>query len=166
LQRNWTSCTANNFAARFLPLNCWLFRVYCKEAFTTETQSSQSSEYFLLKHALLRASAVQSPSPASQGSLKRRIVKQNEFKNIYRTKSPSSQRKILVISTPSSSSGVNSGRNPRSVLRRSRSILDPSHSLGMTGLGPSPWRLCVFARVTMFPILLSEIPPKISNTFR
>jgi hypothetical protein len=29
--------------------------------------------------------------------------------------------------------------------RREKSFLDPSHSLGMTGLGPSPLRLGVFA---------------------
>src|SRR3989304_6829362 len=29
--------------------------------------------------------------------------------------------------------------------RREKSFLDPSRSLGMTGLGPSTWRLCVFA---------------------
>ena len=29
--------------------------------------------------------------------------------------------------------------------RREKSFLDPSHSLGMTGIGPSPLRLCAFA---------------------
>src|SRR3990172_191310 len=33
-------------------------------------------------------------------------------------------------------------------------LLDPSHSLGMTGLGPSPLRLCVIAR---------DIPPPLSS---
>src|SRR5882724_11798899 len=32
--------------------------------------------------------------------------------------------------------------------RREKSFLDPSHSLGMTGLGPSLCGLCAFARVT------------------
>ena len=44
-----------------------------KENFTTEAQSSQSSEYFLIKNSLLRAlraSAVQFSSPASRESLK------------------------------------------------------------------------------------------------
>src|SRR5437867_8622570 len=38
--------------------------------------------------------------------------------------------------------------------QREKSFLDPSHSLGMTGLSPSPWRLCVFARDTVFSDLL------------
>ena len=36
--------------------------------------------------------------------------------------------------------------------RREKSFLDPSHSLGMTGRGHVSWRLCVFARVMVFPI--------------
>src|SRR3989304_2288684 len=35
--------------------------------------------------------------------------------------------------------------------RREKSFLDPSRSLGMTGLGPLPWRLCAFARDMVFP---------------
>ena len=35
-------------------LKIWLFRVSCEEVFTTETPSSQSSEYFLIKNSLLR----------------------------------------------------------------------------------------------------------------
>src|SRR3990170_4079241 len=35
--------------------------------------------------------------------------------------------------------------------RREKSFLDPSRSLGMTGFGPSPWRLCAFARDMVFP---------------
>ena len=47
--------------------------VSCEGVFTTEAQSSQSSEYFLINNSLLRAlraSAVQFLSPASQESLK------------------------------------------------------------------------------------------------
>ena len=50
-----------------------LFRVFCEEVFTTEAPSSQRSENFSIKNSLLRvlrASAVQSPSPASQECLK------------------------------------------------------------------------------------------------
>ena len=46
-----------------------LFRVYSEGVFTTEAQSSQSSEYFLIKNSLLRAlraSAVQSTSPRAE----------------------------------------------------------------------------------------------------
>jgi hypothetical protein len=55
-----------------------LFRVDCEGVFTTEAQSSQSSEYFFNKKSLLRvlrASAVQSPSPALRGSLKNLLLK-------------------------------------------------------------------------------------------
>jgi len=60
---------------------------------------------------------------------------------------PSTQRKIPCHFDPF---GQAQGK------LREKSFLDPSHSLGMTGLGPSPWRpfdlaqdmLCVFARVT------------------
>ncbi len=48
---------------------------------------------------------------------------------------------------------------------REKSFLDPSHSLGMTGLRPSLGVLCVFARVIFFPIPYSNIQPKISNIF-
>jgi hypothetical protein len=44
----------------------WFFRVYYEAIFTTETQSSQRSEYFLIKNSLLcalSASAVQAPDP-------------------------------------------------------------------------------------------------------
>jgi hypothetical protein len=34
--------------------------------------------------------------------------------------------------------------------RREKSFLDPSQTLGMTGLGPSLGVLCVFARVVLF----------------
>jgi hypothetical protein len=46
------------------------FWVSCEEGFTTEAQSSQSSENFLIKNSLLRAlraSAVQSPDPLFTG---------------------------------------------------------------------------------------------------
>jgi hypothetical protein len=55
-----------------IPFIVWFFRVYCEGIFTTETPSSQSSEYFLIKNALLRAlraSAVQSPSPYAEIAL-------------------------------------------------------------------------------------------------
>jgi hypothetical protein len=45
--------------------------------------------------------------------------------------------------------------------QREKSFLDPSHSLGMTGLGPSPLRLCASHSFFRFP--LSEIRLKISN---
>ena len=47
-----------------------LFRVFYEEAFTTEAPSSQRSEKFLIKNSflgVLRASAVQSPSPVFIG---------------------------------------------------------------------------------------------------
>jgi len=50
---------------------------HCEGVFTTETQSSQSSEYLLIKNSLLRAlraAAVQTPSPASHGSLTNQII--------------------------------------------------------------------------------------------
>jgi hypothetical protein len=50
-----------------------------KRIFTTETQSSQRLESFLIKNSLLcvlGASAVQSPSPASQENLKTQINEQ------------------------------------------------------------------------------------------
>jgi len=50
-------------------------------------------------------------------------VGQNDFKKIYRAKTPSTQRKILCHFD-----------------RREKSFLDPSHSLEMTALGPLPWR--------------------------
>jgi hypothetical protein len=40
---------------------------------------------------------------------------------------------------------------------REKSFLDPSHSLGMTALGPSLGVLCAFARVISFPILYCKI---------
>ena len=46
----------------------WFFRVSCVEVFTTEAQSSPSSEYLLIKNSLLRvlrASAVQLPNSGS-----------------------------------------------------------------------------------------------------
>ncbi len=57
----------------FRTLFSWLFQVSCEEEFTTEAQSSQSSENFLIKNSLLRAlraSAVQFPSPAPHESPK------------------------------------------------------------------------------------------------
>jgi hypothetical protein len=39
-------------------LTFWLFRVSCEGLFTTEAQSSQSSEFFLIKNSLLRAFAL------------------------------------------------------------------------------------------------------------
>src|SRR4030095_7255264 len=56
-----TDTNSKHFKKRF-------FRVYCEGIFTTETRSSQRSEYFLIKNSLLcalGASAVQSPSPSS-----------------------------------------------------------------------------------------------------
>ena len=55
-----------------------LFRVFCEEVFTTEAPSSQRSENFLIKNSLLRvlrAFAVQSPSPTSQECLKSQSFK-------------------------------------------------------------------------------------------
>jgi hypothetical protein len=47
----------------------------------------------------LRASAVRFPSPASHGSLESQNVKQNDFKKIYRAKTPRAQRKELFLRT-------------------------------------------------------------------
>jgi len=47
--------------------------------------------------------------------------------------------------------------------RREKSFLDPSHSLGMTGLGPSPWRplrLCASHTVSDF------LDPKFGRKFQ
>ena len=65
-------------------------------------------------------------------------VSHNDFKKVYRAKhvlskvegTPSTQRKECCHFD-----------------QREKSFLDSSHSLGMTGLGPSPSRLCAFARV-------------------
>jgi len=67
-------------------------------------------------------------------------VKQNDFKKIYRAKhvlsrvegTPSTQRKNLC----------HFDRREKSLFRAKGEIFfsDPSHSLGMMGLGPSPWR--------------------------
>jgi hypothetical protein len=81
-------------------------------------------------------------------------VQQNDFRKVYRAKAPRAQRKMICHFD-----------------RREKSFLDPSHSLGMTALGPSPWRLCVpstllrtcFAGVIFFPIPYSKIKPKILN---
>jgi hypothetical protein len=62
-----------------------LFRVFCEEVFTTEAQSSQRSENFLTKNFLLcvlRVSAVQYPSPASQESLE--VLKKNSLSRLER----------------------------------------------------------------------------------
>ena len=78
----------------------WLFRVFCEKVFTAEAQSSQRSENFLTKNSflrVLRASAVQSPSPASQKGLK--TIFSLWCKMIHR-KSLSScklSRKILIL---------------------------------------------------------------------
>jgi Ca2+/Na+ antiporter len=51
----------------------WFFRDWCEKESTTEVQSSQSSDNFLSKNSflcVLRASAVQFPSPDSHESLK------------------------------------------------------------------------------------------------
>jgi hypothetical protein len=64
-------------------------------------------------------------------------VQQNRFKKIYRAKHVLSK----VEGTPSTQRKI-----PCHFDRREKSFLDPSHSLGMTALGPSPWRplrLCV-----------------------
>ena len=50
-------------------------------------------------------------------------VQQNDFRKVYRAKAPRAQRKMICHFD-----------------RREKSFLDPSHSLGMTALGPSPWR--------------------------
>ena len=76
-----------------------------------------------------------------------------------------SSKKINRAKTPSTQSKI-----PCHFDRREKSFLDPSHSLGMTSLGPSPGRpfdlaqhmLCVFARDTFFRLLLH---PKIPNIF-
>jgi len=66
----------------------------------------------------------------------------------YRAKTPSAQRKTVVIST-----------------QREKSFLDPS-SLGVTGLGPSPWRPLLLLRESQsFDSLDPKFGPKISNTF-
>ena len=67
-------------------------------------------------------------------------VEKNDFKKIYRAKhvlssvegTPSTQRKNLC----------HFDRREKSLFRAEREIffLDPSHPLGMTALGPSPWR--------------------------
>ena len=57
-------------------------------------------------------------------------VGQDDSRKIYRAKTPSTQSDA-----------------PCHFDRREKSFLDPSHSLGMTGLAPSPWRLCAFAGV-------------------
>ncbi len=54
------------------------FWVFWEEIFTTETQRSQSSEYFLIKNSFLCAlcaSAVQTPSLASHKNLKNHLSK-------------------------------------------------------------------------------------------
>jgi hypothetical protein len=77
---------------------------YREGAFTTEAQSSQSSEYFLINNSLLCAlrasalkivadpsfggSAVQSPSPTSQESLKIQV-------NMQRPKSIEFNKKVI-----------------------------------------------------------------------
>jgi hypothetical protein len=48
---------------------------------------------------------------------------------------------------------------------REKSFLDPSHSLGMTGLSPSLGVLCVFARVFVFPFSQTTFQPIIVNPF-
>jgi hypothetical protein len=50
-------------------------------------------------------------------------VSHNGFKKVYRAKTPSTQRKTRCHFD-----------------QREKSFLDPSHSLGMTGLGPPPSR--------------------------
>ena len=60
-------------------------------------------------------------------------VRQNQFTKAYPAKTLSSQRKTFCHFD-----------------RREKSFLDPSQTLGMTGLGPSLGVLCVFARVTLF----------------
>jgi len=68
------------------------------------------------------------------------IVSQNEFKKFIAPSTLSSQRK-----------------NPCHFDRREKSILDPSHSLGMTGLGPSPWRpLRSLREALSYPIFSSS----------
>jgi len=60
----------------------WVFRVFYEEICTTETQSSQSSEYFLVKNSFLRdlsASAVQFPSPCDEIALARLATQKPEY---------------------------------------------------------------------------------------
>ena len=59
----------------------WLFSVSCEKGFTTEAQSSQRSENFLLKNSFLRAlraSAVQTPSPCTEMALARLATQKPE----------------------------------------------------------------------------------------
>jgi len=66
-------------------------------------------------------------------------VEQNESRKIYRAKTPSTQRKILCHFD-----------------RREKSFLDFSHPLGMTALGPSPWRPLRLCARHVFPISSSS----------
>jgi len=69
------------------------------------------------------------------------IVSQNEFKKFIAPSTLSSQRKSRCHFD-----------------RREKSFLDPSHPLGMTGLGPSPWRPSRSLRENQsFPICLSSV---------
>jgi hypothetical protein len=52
---------------------------------------------------------------------------------------------------------------PRPVLNEAEGT--PSTQRKIFTYFSEPWRLCVFARVRVFPILLREIPPKISKMF-
>jgi hypothetical protein len=64
-----------------------------------------------------------------------RIIKQNEFKKFIAPSTLSSQRTTSCHFD-----------------QREKSFLDPSHSLGMTDLGPSLGVLCAFARVFFISI--------------
>jgi hypothetical protein len=67
-------------------------------------------------------------------------------------------------STPSSEGKTPSDFDPFDKAQdklREKSFLDPSHSLGMTGLGPSPLRLCVLAGdnpISFFAFFAGDIP--------
>src|SRR3990172_13411551 len=66
------------------------------------------------------------------------------------------QSKTLGFGYSSRQGAKNAKKDPCHFDRREKSFLDPSRSLGMTGLGPSPLRLCVLARDTVFPIFSSS----------
>ena len=66
----------------------------------------------------------------------RRIVKHNEFEKFIAPSTLSSQRKTSCHFD-----------------QREKSFLDPSHSLGMTGFDPSPWRpLRSLREIPSFPM--------------
>jgi len=74
-----------------------------------------------------------------------RIVKQNEFKKIYSAEHAKLAKKDSLSFRPI--------RQAQDRLRE-KSFLDPSHSLAMTGLGPSPWRS--LREIQTFPLFSSS----------